>query len=57
MSMLTHTHKKQLPLSQMIFGLYFIVEDVHSRTVQKNSHNTTNKYTIVKITLFTHSLS
>jgi hypothetical protein len=49
---LTHTHKKQLTLSQIIFELDYIVQAVHARAVQKNSHNTTNKCTKIKITLF-----
>ena len=54
MSLLTQTHKKQLYLSQMIFKLDYIVQAVHAPAVQNNSHNTTNKCTEVKITLFTH---
>jgi len=41
----------------MIFRLDYIVEAVHARAVQKNSHDTTNKFTKVKITLFTHNMS
>jgi hypothetical protein len=47
--MLTHTHKKQLLFSQIIFKLHYIVEAVHAPAVQNNSHNTTNKCTTVKL--------